>query len=481
MDRTTAPDILLRITERRRQRIAEGGGADAAGWAEGAPRTPSDNAFLGHLRARRRDPAIIAEVKMGSPRLGSLHGRVDPMAQARALRRQRRGGAVGGGRARLLPRRLRPARRLPRGLGAAGDRQGLHRRSRPAHLGARRRGRRHPADRRPLRGRRRWRAMPASPAGSGWCRWSRPTTRRTSPSSAASPGRWSASTTATCAPSTSISRIRSRCSPVCPAEAVKVAESGIRDALDVALLAESGFDAFLIGETLLLADDPAAALRGLLIGAESDVRCPFHVSSQDEGVRRHRSGQRAAAVEMGADYLGLNFYAGSPRFVTDGAGPGDRRGGGRPGAAGGRVRQRAQPPRSAAIVERVGLDLVQLSGDEGPECRGPVRRPGDQGLPHRRAARRRGAGGLERGLGGADRRAPRATLYGGTGAAWDYGARPPGGACRAGGCSWPAASGRTTPAARSRRPGPMRSTSARGWSPPPGSRIWSCCGGSFRR
>jgi len=52
-----------------------------------------------------------------------------------------------------------------------------------------------------------------------------------------------------------------------PREAVKVAESGIRDALDVALLFESGFDAFLIGETLLLADDPAAKLRELLIGA----------------------------------------------------------------------------------------------------------------------------------------------------------------------------------------------------------------------
>jgi indole-3-glycerol phosphate synthase len=49
-----------------------------------------------------------------------------------------------------------------------------------------------------------------------------------------------------------------------PAEAVKVAESGIRDALDVLLLRESGFDAFLIGETLLLAPDPAARLRELL-------------------------------------------------------------------------------------------------------------------------------------------------------------------------------------------------------------------------
>jgi indole-3-glycerol phosphate synthase len=53
-----------------------------------------------------------------------------------------------------------------------------------------------------------------------------------------------------------------------PAESVKVAESGIRDGLDVALLRESGFDAFLIGEALLLAADPAAKLRELLIGPE---------------------------------------------------------------------------------------------------------------------------------------------------------------------------------------------------------------------
>ncbi len=53
-----------------------------------------------------------------------------------------------------------------------------------------------------------------------------------------------------------------------PAEAVKVAESGIRDALDLLLLRDSGFDAFLIGETLLLASDPAAKL-GELLGPEA--------------------------------------------------------------------------------------------------------------------------------------------------------------------------------------------------------------------
>jgi len=51
--------------------------------------------------------------------------------------------------------------------------------------------------------------------------------------------------------------------PGLPSEAVKVAESGIRDALDVLLLRDSGFDAFLIGESLLLADDPGAKLREL--------------------------------------------------------------------------------------------------------------------------------------------------------------------------------------------------------------------------
>ncbi len=58
--------------------------------------------------------------------------------------------------------------------------------------------------------------------------------------------------------------------PWLPRGALRVAESGIRDALDVALLADSGFDALLIGESLLLAADPGAALRALL-GAAADA------------------------------------------------------------------------------------------------------------------------------------------------------------------------------------------------------------------
>ena len=49
-----------------------------------------------------------------------------------------------------------------------------------------------------------------------------------------------------------------------PGAALKVAESGISSGLDVRRLAGAGFDAFLVGESLLLAEDPAAKLRSLL-------------------------------------------------------------------------------------------------------------------------------------------------------------------------------------------------------------------------
>ncbi len=49
-----------------------------------------------------------------------------------------------------------------------------------------------------------------------------------------------------------------------PASALKVAESGIHAGADVARLRRAGFDAFLIGERLVLSADPAASLAELL-------------------------------------------------------------------------------------------------------------------------------------------------------------------------------------------------------------------------
>ena len=49
-----------------------------------------------------------------------------------------------------------------------------------------------------------------------------------------------------------------------PADVVAVAESGIRDGEDSRRLADAGFDAILVGETLVRAGDRAAALRTLI-------------------------------------------------------------------------------------------------------------------------------------------------------------------------------------------------------------------------
>jgi indole-3-glycerol phosphate synthase len=77
------PDILLRITARRRERYGVSSGAhDAPRGAVAPPIAVAKNRFLAAL-AGRRGGAIIAEVKLGSPRLGSLAGTFDPENQAR--------------------------------------------------------------------------------------------------------------------------------------------------------------------------------------------------------------------------------------------------------------------------------------------------------------------------------------------------------------------------------------------------------------
>jgi indole-3-glycerol phosphate synthase len=58
-----------------------------------------------------------------------------------------------------------------------------------------------------------------------------------------------------------------------PAGVVKVAESGIHSAEDVGRLRAAGYDAFLVGESLMRAASPGGALRGLLVpGTQHFVR-----------------------------------------------------------------------------------------------------------------------------------------------------------------------------------------------------------------
>ena len=57
--------------------------------------------------------------------------------------------------------------------------------------------------------------------------------------------------------------------PAIPDDVVAVAESGIRAGRDVAALRAAGFDAFLVGEHLMSAPDPGAALLRLIQEAEA--------------------------------------------------------------------------------------------------------------------------------------------------------------------------------------------------------------------
>ncbi|MGL4514044.1 MAG: phosphoribosylanthranilate isomerase [Lacipirellulaceae bacterium] len=103
-------------------------------------------------------------------------------------------------------------------------------------------------------------------------------------------------------------------------------------------------------------------------------------------------GDALFAANAGADAIGLNFYAPSPRSVSVeraceivralGASQG-----GRPLVVGVFVNE--APERIAEVVRRVGLDVVQLHGDEPPEALGAL--PGS--TPVLRAVRM-GAAGL---------------------------------------------------------------------------------------
>lgn len=78
---TAAPDILVEIVARRRERLGVRSDVVPPPAEPTAPLS-SDQAFLAALSARP-GRAVIAEVKRGSPRLGSLRDRVDPEAQAK--------------------------------------------------------------------------------------------------------------------------------------------------------------------------------------------------------------------------------------------------------------------------------------------------------------------------------------------------------------------------------------------------------------
>lgn len=264
MERQAMPDILARIVARRREAVERWPPAPIPGAAHATPRQPIISAFLEAL-ASRRGEAVIAEIKLGSPRLGDLSDRVDPerLAEnyarngAAALsvvvesehfhgsyrllercvaasglpalakdfvvddRQLDRAAAVGAG-AVLLIASLQPAAELAR-LGAAARVRGLT----PlveVHT---------EEDIEKLRGAD-WELVGFNHRD---LHDFTVDLRRSEPY---------------------LSRL--------PASAIKVAESGIVGRADLVRLRDAGFDAFLVGESLVTAADPAAALRQLTGG-----------------------------------------------------------------------------------------------------------------------------------------------------------------------------------------------------------------------
>lgn len=427
------PDILARIVARRRQALAEAPAAEELPVGRDVPLSQEENAFLAAL-ARRRGGAVIAEVKLGSPRLGDLRPHLDPPTQAESYARA--GAAVLSvvvepdffhgsyellrdcRRAAGLPALAKDFVVDPRQLVWARDagadavlliaalqpRQELHSLAAAA------------------------RALGLAPlvelhtaedvdklTGADW----------------------------------ELVGINHRdlrtfdvdlahsepLLPRLPAGALKVAESGIASGRDVAELASRGFDAFLVGEALLTADDPAARVAELVAaGAEpsgSSERTPLTMAmaaapeswegTRDVlikicGVTRVEDAVRAA--ELGVDCLGLNFYPPSPRYVSV------ERAAEIADAVRGRIALFGvfvNAPRGdiERVVETVGLDRVQFHGDESPEDLAPW---GYRAVKVIRVVGRPSPWVWDAypDVWGFLVEARNDSLYGGTGTAWDY-------------------------------------------------------------
>jgi tryptophan synthase beta subunit len=166
-----------------------------------------------------------------------------------------------------------------------------------------------------------------------------------------------------------------------PEDRLVIAESGVRDASTVAAWRAVGFDGVLVGEALVRAADPAAAVRAF-VTAGRPPRDPANLAAMpfvkicgitdSEGI--------LAAVRAGVDAIGLNLVPGTPRAlsldeaielrrVARALAPADQL----PRIVA--ITADAAEDRLREIVARLDPDTVQLSGDEPPASIASVGRP----------------------------------------------------------------------------------------------------------
>jgi indole-3-glycerol phosphate synthase / phosphoribosylanthranilate isomerase len=199
-----------------------------------------------------------------------------------------------------------------------------------------------------------------------------------------------------------------RLRPLVPADRLFVAESGIGDVVGAARARAFGADAILVGEALMRSGSPEEVAH-MLSTAPGGTMARFFGATGDPYVKicGLKTAEHArAVVQQGSDAFGLVF-APSRRQVTPDhartlveaarsslvpplpAGEGARRRGQpaspHPLAIGVFVNE--PPERIAEIAATVGLDAVQLSGDESPEVCAAVAEA--TGLPVLRALRPR--------------------------------------------------------------------------------------------
>src|SRR5437764_5779410 len=160
-----------------------------------------------------------------------------------------------------------------------------------------------------------------------------------------------------------------------PADRVVVAESGIYSAADARRLARYDVHAMLVGESLVKSQDIPGQMRLLFEGEnQSDqvkiwsLRTQVHLN---------------AAIEAGADMLGLMFYEPSHRYIEPAqvkmqledtrfsSSPGDEQAA--PDLVGVFVNKEADFINE--VVEQVGLHFVQLHGNEPPDFCQFIKRP----------------------------------------------------------------------------------------------------------
>ncbi|MGQ0661574.1 bifunctional indole-3-glycerol-phosphate synthase TrpC/phosphoribosylanthranilate isomerase TrpF [Sphingosinicella sp.] len=141
-----------------------------------------------------------------------------------------------------------------------------------------------------------------------------------------------------------------RLASLVPADRLLVAESGIRDRGDVERLA-SFADAFLVGTALMRAERPAEAAQLLAFGR---VKVCGVTNAEDA----------ARASQAGASHVGLVMVPGTPRAVTAARAEPLAEAARRADARIVGVFRNEKLMQVATTAHRLGLDAVQLHGDE---------------------------------------------------------------------------------------------------------------------